>query len=74
VPVSQVLRWAVNLIIVGVISRRSLAEQFGIHESDVRYCLTDCRRALRDFLRVKIRDYSATDDDVECELASVLGE
>jgi RNA polymerase sigma-70 factor (ECF subfamily) len=47
---------------------RQLAEKFGLETGDVRVRLEFCRRILRRYLRERIREYVATDTDVEQEL------
>jgi RNA polymerase sigma-70 factor (ECF subfamily) len=52
---------------------RDVAEKVGMTEAEVRHALEYCRAHLRRILSERIRDYTATDRDVELELKQVLG-
>lgn len=53
---------------------QEVARELGIKETDVRNYLSHCRRALKQILRNRIRDYVASDDDVDRELGEALSE
>lgn len=53
-------------------SYQEVAAELGIHESDVRNYLSHCRQLLRQILRTRIRDYVASESDVEEELSEVI--
>jgi len=52
---------------------RELAEKLDLQETDVRNYLTYCRRLFRKVLHARIRDYVVAEEDVEKELAQVIG-
>lgn len=49
-----------------------VAARLGLKESDVRNYLTHCRRALRDLLRARVREYVSSDDEADEELRAIL--
>jgi RNA polymerase sigma factor (sigma-70 family) len=51
---------------------RDVAARLGIKETDVLNYLAYCRRALREILTARIRDYVATEGDVPAELEAFL--
>ena len=57
----------------GGLTYGEVGARLGIKESDVRNYLTHCRRLLRQILKERIRDYVASDEDVERELEEVAG-
>lgn len=56
----------------GAPTYREVAERFGLRESDVGNYLTWCRDELRRIMRERVRDYVATDADVDAELREIL--
>ena len=52
---------------------RAVAVQLGLKEHDVRNYLSACRTMLRQLLRERVREIVATADDVDAELAAILG-
>ncbi len=51
---------------------RELAERFGVKETDVHNYLTHTRRLLKALLRERIREYAATEDELDQELKLAL--
>jgi RNA polymerase sigma-70 factor (ECF subfamily) len=49
-----------------------VAKRLGLKVTDVRNYLNTCRKELREILKARIRDYVASDDEVEPELIQIL--
>jgi RNA polymerase sigma factor (sigma-70 family) len=52
---------------------RDIAVRLGLQEHDVRNYLSTCRAMLRELLRERVRQTVTTDEDVDAELAALLG-
>lgn len=52
---------------------QALADELDIKQSDVRNYLSYARQLLRQLLRRRIRDYVASEQEVDAELQRVLG-
>jgi len=50
-----------------------VAEKLGIKEDDVRNYLSSCRRTLREIVKTHLREYTASEDDVDRELREAAG-
>ena len=50
-----------------------IGEKFGIKETDVGNYLNYTRAAVREMLRLRIREYVASDEEVDLELREAVG-
>lgn len=54
-------------------SYREIARRLGITETDVRHYLAYCRRSLRELVRRRIREYVASEEEVDWEMTVFFG-
>ncbi len=54
-------------------SYREIAKKLGISETDVRHYLAYCRRSMRELVRQRIREYVASEEEVDWEMELFFG-